>query len=105
MSKERETLITDLSINAVDGFFYITQKLQSEIRELLTQPEQELETLVKDFFENYLDTWEESDSGREFHPITISCCRCMKVEPLDKLLTRMRELSDAKSPYEIGSSM
>ena len=35
MSKERETLITDLSINAVDGFFYITQKLQVEIRELL----------------------------------------------------------------------
>ena len=28
MSKERETLITDLSINAVDGFFYITQTLQ-----------------------------------------------------------------------------
>ncbi len=41
MSKERETLITDLSINAVDGFFYITQELQSEIRELLAQPEQE----------------------------------------------------------------
>ncbi len=41
MSEERETLITDLSINAVDGFFYITQELQSEIRELLAQPEQE----------------------------------------------------------------
>ena len=37
MSRERETLITDLSINAVDGFFYITLKLQAEIRELLTQ--------------------------------------------------------------------
>lgn len=69
------------------------------------QTEQEIETLVRDFFENYLDTWEESDSGREFHPITISCCRSMKVEPLDKLLTRMRELSGAKPPYEIGSSM
>ena len=42
MSKERETLITDLSINAVDGFFYITQKLQSEIRELLTQKREPL---------------------------------------------------------------
>jgi hypothetical protein len=40
MSNERQLLIKDLSINAVDGFFYITQKLQSEIRELLTQPEQ-----------------------------------------------------------------
>jgi hypothetical protein len=42
MSKERETLITDLSINAVDGFFYITQKLQVEIRELLTQKREPL---------------------------------------------------------------
>ena len=42
MSKERETLITDLSINAVDGFFYITQKLQAEIRELLTQKREPL---------------------------------------------------------------
>jgi hypothetical protein len=46
MSKERETLITDLSINAVDGFFYITQKLQTEIRELLAQPETELEPVA-----------------------------------------------------------
>ena len=42
MSKEREILITDLSINAVDGFFYITQKLQTEIRELLTQKREPL---------------------------------------------------------------
>ena len=42
MSRERETLITDLSINAVDGFFYITQKLQAEIRELLTQKREPL---------------------------------------------------------------
>ena len=45
MSKERETLITDLSINAVDGFFYITQKLQGEIRELLTQKPEPLSDL------------------------------------------------------------
>jgi hypothetical protein len=64
--------------------------------------ERELQLLIKDLFENYLDTWEESDSGREFHPITISCCRCMKIEPLDILLKRMRELSEAKPPYEIG---
>ena len=97
MSKERE-LLKELH-RAVDCEWL------DEIEAVLAEPEQELETLVKDFFENYLDTWEESDSGREFHPITISCCRCMKVEPLDKLLTRMRELSEAKPPYEIGSSM
>ncbi len=27
---------------------------------------EELQTLVKDFFEKFLDTWEESDSGKEF---------------------------------------
>jgi len=41
MSKEREQLITDLSIKDRDGFFYITRELQAEIEELLTQPEQE----------------------------------------------------------------
>jgi hypothetical protein len=64
---------------------------------------EELQSLVKDFFEKFLDTWEESDSVREFHPITISCCRCMKVEPLGKLLIRMRELSEAEPPYELGT--
>ena len=43
MSKERETLITDLSIDAVDGFFYITRELQAEIRELLTQKREHTE--------------------------------------------------------------
>ena len=65
--------------------------------------ERELQLLVKDFFEKFLDTWEESDSGREFHPITISCCRAMKVEPLDNLLKRMRELSGAEPAYELRS--
>ena len=64
---------------------------------------EELQSLVKDFFEKFLDAWEESDSGREFHPITISCCRCMKIEPLNNLLNRMRELSEAKPPHELRS--
>ncbi len=55
MSKERETLITDLSINAVDGFFYITQELQSEIRELLAQPEQKREPLSYEHLEDLVD--------------------------------------------------
>ena len=42
MSNERETLIKDLSIGAVDGFFYITRQLQAEIRELLTQKRESL---------------------------------------------------------------
>jgi hypothetical protein len=53
----------------------------------------ELQTLVKSFFEDYLDVQEESDGGRVFNPIHISCVRAMKVEPMAKLLMRMRELS------------
>jgi hypothetical protein len=57
----------------------------------------ELQTLVKSFFEDYLDVQEESDNGRVFNPIHISCVRVMKVEPLTNLLIRMRELSGAKT--------
>ncbi len=53
----------------------------------------ELKILVKKFFKEYLDVVEVSDSGTEFHPITISCCRSMKIDPLNKLLKRLRKLS------------
>jgi hypothetical protein len=57
----------------------------------------ELQELVKELFDEYLDVTEESDSGRVFHPIQVSCCRAMKSEPLGALLKRMRELSGAKN--------
>ena len=53
----------------------------------------ELKGLVKDFFDNYLDVQEESDSGRLFNPITVSCVRAMKLEPLSNLLEKMKEIS------------
>jgi len=62
--------------------------------------EDELRICVRDFFNDYLNLREESDSGRRFAPITISCARCMKMEPLDILLERMRVLSGADLPYE-----
>jgi hypothetical protein len=52
--------------------------------------------LVREFFDDYLDVQEESDSGRVFNPIYIGCCRCMKIEPLSKLLNKMRQISGAK---------
>lgn len=61
---------------------------------------EQLRIAVKEFFEKYLDVVEESDSGKIFHPITISCCRALKTEPLEKLLTEMRALSGAKSKEE-----
>jgi hypothetical protein len=56
----------------------------------------QLRLAVKEFFDKYLDVVEESDSGRIFSPITINCCRALKLEPLGKLLTEMRELSGAE---------
>lgn len=57
---------------------------------------EELNALVKSFFEDYLDYQEESDSGRVFNPIHISCTRVMMTKPLGELLSRMKELSGAK---------
>jgi hypothetical protein len=53
----------------------------------------ELQTLVKSFFEDYLNYEEESDSGRVFNPVHISCTRVMMIESLTKLLMRMKELA------------
>lgn len=55
----------------------------------------ELKQCVKEFFEQYLNRREESDSGRLFAPISVSCCRVMLVEPLGTLLERMQVLSGA----------
>ena len=56
----------------------------------------ELEVCVKEFFEKYLNRTEESDGGKIFHPITISCCRAHMLQPLYELLEKMRVLSGAK---------
>lgn len=61
----------------------------------------ELSLLVKEFFENYLNVVEESESGKAFNPVGISCCRALMLQPLDNLLHRMRVLSGAK-PNPIG---
>jgi hypothetical protein len=60
----------------------------------------ELRSLVKSFFDDYLSIREESDSGRIFSPIYVSCCRAMKIESLSKLMDRMMELSGAKREEE-----
>ena len=58
----------------------------------------ELQKCVKSFFEDFLNVREESDSGRMFAPITVSCCRAMEIEKLNALLERMRSLSGASLP-------
>jgi len=60
----------------------------------------ELKECVKEFFEQYLNRREESDSGRMFAPIYVSCCRVMKTKPLNELLEKMRVLSGAEGVKE-----
>jgi 3'-phosphoadenosine 5'-phosphosulfate sulfotransferase (PAPS reductase)/FAD synthetase len=67
----------------------IATEMQNEERAV------ELQGLVREFFEKYLNRVEESDSGKEFHPITVNCCRAMMTKPLNDLLDRMASLSGA----------
>ena len=60
----------------------------------------ELKECVREFFEQYLNRREESDGGRMFAPIYVSCCRVMMTEPLGELLEKMRVLSGAEEAKE-----
>ena len=57
---------------------------------------EQLKALVKSFFEDYLNLREESEGGRMFSPIHVSCSRALKLKPLSELVARMRELSGAE---------
>lgn len=51
--------------------------------------------LIAELF-SYLDYTEESDSGRVFHPITISSCRVGLSPGLDMVLKHLRARADNK---------
>jgi hypothetical protein len=53
----------------------------------------ELQTLVAELF-TMLETQEESDSGRVFHPTTLTSCRSHHIKRLAEILPRMKEISD-----------
>jgi len=65
-----------------------------------------LSKLVTEFFE-ILDVVEESDSGREFHPVYISCCRVLTSKRLGEIFSEMKDIigykkrdkNDFKSRY------
>jgi hypothetical protein len=57
----------------------------------MTEHEQ-LKGVVRAFFK-YLDTTEESDEGRIFHPLHLSCCRSMWTDDINLIMKRMKELS------------
>jgi hypothetical protein len=68
----------------------LAAEMQNEERAL------ELQGLVKEFFEKYLNRVEESDGGVMFSPITINCSRVMMMQPLEELLMKMAELAGTK---------
>lgn len=45
--------------------------------------------VAKELF-GYLDTTEESDGGREFHPVHLSCCRAAWVDDLNRVMTELK---------------
>jgi hypothetical protein len=94
LSKE----VMKLALAALDGGH--VDRAYGYIQEALAQPTEErdaeLRVCVKEFFEKYLNRTEESDSGKMFNPIVVSCCRAMMTEPLSNLLDRMAELSGAE---------
>jgi len=54
-----------------------------------------LDEAVKEFLD-ILETKEETDSGREFHPTTINSCRCMSLERIGELIQEMKTLINYK---------
>jgi hypothetical protein len=74
----------------------ITERLIQEVMQEEIDELRELQALVKSFFEDYLNYQEESDSGRVFNPVHISCTRVMMSVPLAMLLMRMKELLGVK---------
>lgn len=48
-----------------------------------------LNKLLTEFF-TILDSVEETDSGRPFHPVTINSCRVMKTKRLGELFSEMK---------------
>jgi hypothetical protein len=55
----------------------------------------ELQEVVKEFFNNFLNRVEDSEGGKPFNPVIVSCCRALMIQPLSDILERMRVLSGA----------
>ena len=47
--------------------------------------------LISEFF-SILETTEESDSGKEFHPVYISSCRVMKTKRIEEIISEIKKI-------------
>ncbi len=69
----------------------IVSNLADVIRDMATDYDAVMTELTKLF--EFLDYQEESDSGRLFNPIFISCSRAMKVKPLGECVDELKRLT------------
>lgn len=56
---------------------------------------EEMEDNLRTFFQ-LLDLTEESDEGKPFHPITISCCRELDGLKMEKVLAQLKNIVKGK---------
>ena len=82
----------EMTANELADLLETTESTNNKAASMLRQ-QAELQTLVKSFFEDYLNYQEETDEGRVFNPIHISCTRVAMIEPFADLIDRMKELS------------
>ena len=67
----------------------ISEQLRKEYQEKLDA--MSTEEIVREFL-SYLDYTEESESGREFNPITIGSCRVLMTQPLNMVINKLRKI-------------
>ena len=96
MHEELTQAVDELNDDKLEEFTAV-YGAYGKMREEMQQEERDvaLRVCVKEFFEKYLNRTEESDGGKMFNPIVVSCCRVMMQEPLNNLLAKMSELSGA----------
>ena len=75
---------------------YLTRCLWKGVADTEQQQEasyriEQLEDNLRTFF-RLLDLTEESDEGRPFHPITISCCRELDGLKMEKVLAQLKNI-------------
>lgn len=98
VTRERDYLKDVLDKWDIHPLDFTPAKTRKELEaDLATAREdaEKLRTAANEVF-RYLDIVEESDEGREFHPISFGCCRAMMVEPFSKALEHLKTLAQAR---------
>lgn len=96
-----DTPETDKERKGTDGDYYLDGYVCTEFAERLERERDQarsanysrLVDLCKELI-GYLEVVEESDSGREFNPTTISSCRCLVMDRLGKIIPEIKSICE-----------